>query len=222
MIAGHAGLALAARSQYRDIPLGTLMTAAFALDLIWPVLILTGIEQVAIDPASTSFTPLVFTSIPWSHSLVMTLVWGVAAAWLVRARGYRAEAGMLVGLLVVSHWVLDAIVHMSDLPLWPSQTAPLAGLGVWNSIPATLAVEGVLFALGVALYWRRTVARDWKGASGFWAMIIVIGIVWGVSPLMPPPATSTAVAFGALVLWVIPFWAAWCDFHRDRVIAPPP
>ncbi|MBA2291223.1 MAG: hypothetical protein H0W15_02075 [Gemmatimonadales bacterium] len=216
MFVGHAGLAFAARARYRDVPLGTLMAAAFALDLIWPLLVLAGLETVTVDPAVVGFTPLVFTWYPWSHSLLMVVGWGVVAALIVRARGHRREVGMLVALLVVSHWVLDVVVHHPDLPFWPGAGTALAGLGLWNSVPGTLAVEGLLFAGGVAMYWRRTVARSWQGASGFWALVIVMGILWASAPLLPPPASGRAVALGALSLWLIPFWAAWCDSHRDR------
>ncbi len=216
MFAGHAGLAFAARARYPDVPLGTLMAAAFALDLIWPLLLLTGIETVSVNPEAIGFTPLVFTWYPWSHSLLMVMAWAVVAGLLVRARGYRREVGLLVAVLVASHWVLDVVVHNPDLPFWPGEDSALAGLGLWNSIPGTLAVEGLVLAIGVAMYWRRTVARDWQGASGFWALVLVIGIVWSSAPLLPPPASGRAVALGALLIWVVPFWAAWCDSHRDR------
>jgi hypothetical protein len=219
MFAGHAGLALAARARYRDVPLGTLIAAAFALDLAWPILLLLGVEEVNVRAGATAFNPLVFTSYPWTHSLAMAVVWGVLAAAVVRWRGYRGEVGLLAGLLVVSHWVLDAVVHAPDLPLWPADTAPLVGLGLWNSVPVTLLVEGALFAIGVALYWRSTAARTWAGSSGFWAFVIVVGIAWAAMPLLPLPADSRAVAYGAVALWLLPFWAAWFDFHRGRVVS---
>ena len=137
--------------------------------------------------------------------------------------GYGVEAATLAGLLVVSHWVLDAVVHQPDLALWPGADTPLIGLGLWNSVPATLAVEGLLLAAGAAVYWQRTVARDWQGSRGFWAFIVTIILVWASAPLLPPPSSERAVAVGALALWLIPFWAAWFDFHRARagtVVAP--
>ena len=74
----------------------------------------------------------------------------------------------MLGALVVSHWVLDVIVHRPDLPLAPGTSLRL-GLGLWNPIPATLAVEFVLYAVGVWLYWRVTEARDRVGSLGFCA-----------------------------------------------------
>lgn len=219
MIAGHAGLALAARARYRDVPLGTLMAAAFALDLAWPVFVLLGLEDVNVRAGATAFTPLVFTSYPWTHSLVMACAWGLGAAALVRMRGYRAAVAVLAALVVVSHWLLDAVVHAPDLPVWPGATAPLVGFGLWNSVPATLLVEGALFAVGVALYWRTTAARHWAGSSGFWAFVIVVGVIWAAAPLLPLPANRDAVAYGALALWLVPFWAAWFDYHRGRVVS---
>ncbi len=229
MLAGHAGLALAIRARHREVPLGTLMAAAFALDLAWPLLLLLGTEQVTVRADATAYTPLVFTWYPWTHSLAMAAAWGLGGALLVRMRGYRSGVAVVAGLMVVSHWFLDAIVHIPDLPLWPGSAAPLVGLGLWNSVPGTLVVEGMLFALGVAMYWRSTATRSWAGSSGFWGFVLVMGIIWAGSPLLPTPADSGVVAAGALALWIVPFWAAWFDYHRDRNVSggearpvPPP
>src|SRR6266702_1654805 len=139
MFLGHFAVALAAKRAAPRTSLGTLLSAALWLDLLWPVLILFGTEQVRIDPGNTAFTPLDFESYPWSHGLLPVLGWSVAAAVFYRARtGYRRGAAV-VGFLVFSHWVLDFVTHRPDLPLWPD--GPRVGLGLWGSVAATLAVE---------------------------------------------------------------------------------
>jgi hypothetical protein len=60
---------------------------------------------------------------------------------------------LLVGGVVVSHWVLDFVTHAPDMPLWPG-SSPRVGLGLWRSVPATFFVEGALFVAGIALYAR--------------------------------------------------------------------
>ena len=216
MLVGHAGLALGLRAKNREVPLGTLMAAAFALDLIWPIFLLLGIEEVSIRPGATAYNPLVFTSYPWTHSLAMAGAWGLAAWLLVRSRGYRGAVATLAGLVVVSHWVLDAVVHTADLPLWPGSTSPLAGLGLWNSLPATMLAEGIIFVTGIGMYWRSTNARNAAGDSGFWGFVFVLGILWVSAPFLPAPSSASAVAVGALLLWLVPFWAAWFDGNRGR------
>jgi len=163
MFVGHLAVALAAKRVEPRAPLGTLVAAAFALDLIWPMLLLAGIEMVRIDPGNTAFTPLAFDYYPWSHSLSMAIVWAVAAGRVAAAVLKQARPGLIIGLTVVSHWVLDFFMHRPDLPLWPG--GPKAGLGLWNSIPLTLLVEGALFAAGVAFYLRATRARE-AGSAG--------------------------------------------------------
>ena len=123
--------------------------------------------MVRIDPGNTAFTPLAFDYYPWSHSLSMAFVWAVAVGRVAAAVLRHARAGLIIGLTVLSHWVLDFFMHRPDLPLWPG--GPEVGLGLWNSIPLTLLVEGVLFAAGVAIYLRATRARDRVGTWAFWA-----------------------------------------------------
>src|SRR5262245_49158462 len=149
MFVGHTAVALAAKRGARGTSLGLLVIAAFALDVLWPVFLLAGIEQVRIAPKATAFNGLEFVSYPWSHSLMMSMCWGACAFAIARWRGKPARVGLLLAALVVSHWVLDFVSHAPDMPLWPGRS-PRLGLGLWNSIAATLVVEGTLFALGIA------------------------------------------------------------------------
>jgi uncharacterized membrane protein len=83
----------------------------------------------------------------------------------------------IVGAAVVSHWLLDAIVHRPDLPLWPG-SAVRVGAGLWNSIGATIIVEFVLFAVGLAIYLRATRARDRIGSWGLAAMVALLLLIF--------------------------------------------
>jgi hypothetical protein len=73
---GHYAVALAAKPAAPHTSLGTLVAAAAFLDLLWPVLVLVGVETVTVDPGNTVFTPLNFVSYPYSHSLSLSIVWG--------------------------------------------------------------------------------------------------------------------------------------------------
>jgi len=214
MFVGHFAVALAAKRAAPRTSLATLFAAAQLLDLVWPVLVLAGLETVRIDPGNTAFTPLDFTSYPWSHSALLAAGWAglFGAAYLLRT-GDRAGAAVCAAL-VASHWLLDVASHRPDLPLYPG--GPKEGLGLWGSVPWTLAVELTLFALGLALYLGATRARD---AVGRWALVGLIAfllVAYLGNVAGPPPPSPTAVAVVTLVGWaVILPWAAWADRHRE-------
>jgi len=210
---GHTAVALAAKSRAPEVPLGWLVAAAFGLDLLWPIFLLTGLERVSIVPGATAFTPLVFDSYPWSHSLLMACAWGLCAAALVRWRGMTGGVALLVGGVVVSHWVLDFVTHAPDMPLWPG-SSPRVGLGLWRSVPATLLVEGALFVAGIALYARATRPADRIGSIGLWTFLLVSTILWVTVPWSPPPPSPRSLAWFSCVSWLLVAWAAWADRHR--------
>jgi hypothetical protein len=212
MFVGHLAAALAAKRVERRAPLGALVGAAFGLDLIWPVLLLAGVETVRIDPGNTAFTPLAFDSYPWSHSLSMAIVWSIVVGRVAAAALKHARAGLIIGVTVLSHWVLDVLTHRPDLPLWLG--GPKVGLGLWNSIPLTLIVEGTLFAAGVALYLRATRPRDAAGTWALWALIAFATAIWVSGPFSSPPPNATAIAVVGLALWLFPLWASWVERHR--------
>lgn len=213
MFVGHAAVALAGKTRVPTISLGLLLAAAFWLDLVWPVLVLAGLEVVRVDPGNTVFTPLAFDSYPWSHSLLMVMGWSALAAGLAACCRRGGRTGALVGVLVLSHWVLDAVMHRPDLPLWPG-TSPLVGFSLWNSVTASLLVEGLLFAGGILLYVRATTPTDRTGRLAFWGLIGLMLGIWASQPFSPPPPNATAVAVGSLAIWLLVFWAAWADRHR--------
>jgi len=212
---GHSSLAFAAKARVPRAPLAALLAATFGLDLLWPVFVLAGIERVRIEPGNTAFTPLAFDSYPWSHSLVMAAVWGGLAGGLWYAVRRDRAVAWIIGALVVSHWVLDWASHRPDMPLWPGASSPLLGLGLWNSIPATLIVEGLMFAIGLGMYFRTTRARDWVGSWVFGALLLFLTYAWVSGPFSPPPPSATAIAVVGIVfgLLMIP-WTAWIDRHR--------
>ena len=213
MFIGHFAVGFAAKRSAPRATLGALMAAPLLLDLVWPFFLLTGWEQVRIDPGNTAFTPLDFVAYPYSHSLLTTLGWATLAAVLyhLRARYWRGTIAVWTG--VVSHWVMDAIVHRPDLPVYPGASLRV-GLGLWNSIPATLVVELLLFAGGVWLYARTTRASDRVGKYGFWAYVSFLIIIYFGNLSSAPPANVKVIAVAALLLWLMVPWAWWFDRHR--------
>src|SRR5690242_10660436 len=157
MFIGHFGLAFAAKRAAPKTSLGTTFVAAQLTDLLWPLFLLFGWEQVQITPNANPFLILAFTNYPWSHSLAMQVVWGLALGGLYFLVTRYSRGALIVGLLVPSHWVLDLVVHRPDLPLYPGGAARL-GFGFWNSPIATIIVEAIVFIAGIAVYARATTA----------------------------------------------------------------
>jgi hypothetical protein len=214
MFIGHYALGLAAKRLEPRLPLAVLLAAPQVLDLLWPVFVLSGVERVEVAPGDTAFMPLRFVSYPWSHSLVMAIVWAIVFGAIVQRRGASLRGAGIAAALVVSHWVLDVASHGPDMPLWPGG-GPLLGLGLWRSVPATLVVESAMYAAGVTLYARATRSKDRTGTWAYAGLVGFLFLAYIANVLGPPPPSATAVAVSALALWLIPLWGVWIERHRE-------
>jgi hypothetical protein len=217
MFLGHAAAGLAAKAAAPRLSLGWLVAAAYLLDLLRPVFLLLGWEVVRIDPGNTAVTPLDSVSYPISHSLVAVILWAALCGLLVAGPG-RARDGLVVACVVASHWCLDALTHRPDLPLTPGGSARV-GLGLWNSVPGTLAAEFGLLAIGAWIYARRTRAIDRAGVRGFVSFLAVLIVIAIGNFAGPPPPSPGAIAVVGLLLWLLPIWAGWFDRHRSGGVA---
>lgn len=218
MFIGHFAVAVAAAAKTRAprASLGSFIAASFFLDALWPVFVLLGIETFQVDPGNTAFTPLRFVSYPWSHSLAMALVWSIVFGGVHYAIRKDALTAKWLAGVVLSHWVLDAITHRPDLPLLPG-LATRVGLGLWNSVPATVAIEGTMFAGAVWLYARATQPLDRVGRWAWIAFVSLLAIVYAAN-LGPPPAPGQETLITWVTIGMIAFvpWGGWIDRHRSR------
>jgi len=219
MFIGHFGLGLAGKAAAPRASLGTWFAAVQLLDLLWPVFLLLGLEHVRIAPGITRLTPLDFYDYPITHSLLGAVVWSVVFAALYGLLRPSARWGLagLLGLGVLSHWVLDLLVHRPDLPLLPH--GPYVGLGLWNVPAVALPLELALYLGGAALYLRRTRPRQLGGgAAGRWAiwlLLLALPGFWIAAALGPPPPGVRTLAWGGLMIWLFVAWAGWCDRRRE-------
>lgn len=214
MFIGHYAVGFAAKKIVPKVSLGTLFLSVQLLDLIWPILILLGIEHVKIEPGNTSFTPLDFYDYPISHSLVTSIGWSVflgAVYYLVKK---YPKGAWVLGAGVFSHWLLDFITHRPDLPLSPG-SSDYVGLGLWNSVLWSVVLEGALFVAGVLIYARTTSAKDRTGNLAFWSLVGFLGLVWVINMVGPPPPSVTAIGWSAMLLWLLVPWGYWIDRHRQ-------
>ena len=186
MFVGHVAVAmLAARARPRT-PFVWWMAAANLVDLVWPLLLLAGVETVRVAPGITAFTPLAFESYPWTHSLLAGVLWGAALAGFARAAGVERAALPLLAATVVSHWLLDWLTHVPDLPLAPWLAA-------------------------ITLFLRARRPTSWAGHLAIWSFVLLNTFIWASGPFTPPPPDARSLAWFALVGWIVVPWAWWID-----------
>lgn len=214
MFVGHYAVGLAAKSFAPRTSLGVLMAAPILLDLLWPVLVLIGWEQVSIISHPNPFLRLQFDSYPISHGLVAVAGWATLFASIYFGFSRYLAGAITIWFGVVSHWLLDYIVHRPDLPLYAGSSR-LLGLGLWNRRWVTVAVELAMLAAGVAIYFFKTKPKDKIGSFGFALFVAVVVALYAAVVVGPAPPTVNKLAIGALSgLLVVPF-AWWFDSHRE-------
>jgi membrane-bound metal-dependent hydrolase YbcI (DUF457 family) len=171
------------------------------------------IEQASIVPGITKMTPLDFTNYPISHSLLIVLVWGI----LIGVTGWRMSKKKKIGYVlfacVVSHWLLDFLVHRPDLPLYPGNS-PKVGLGLWNHVAVAVIIESLIFVTGVYVYSRVTKARNKWGTVSLVLLVSCLGLIYIANIMGPPPPDMKAIAWAGNLQWIFVIMAFWVDRRR--------
>jgi hypothetical protein len=216
MFIGHFALGFGAKRVAPAVSLGTLFLAAQFADLLWPFLLLAGVERVEIDPGNTVLTPLNFVSYPYSHSLAALAGWSMIFAgayrWLRRS---PVVAVVTAGALVLSHWFLDVATHRPDLPLTIGGSERF-GLGLWNRPLIEIPLELLLFGLGIFFYLRATRARTRAGTIGLWLFVVFLVATYFAALFGPPPPSSTALMWSGFSMWLLVAFGYWLDTKRSR------
>ncbi len=200
MFIGHYGVSFAAKRVDPSIPLWGLFVAVQLLDGFWAPFVLLGIEKVRIVPGITASNPLDLYYMPYTHSLLAALLWSAGALLVYRVLGQRRGkpmAAVVVGLAVLSHWLLDLLVHRPDLPLYDD--AVKVGLGLWNLPVAALGLEATLLFGGMWLYFGVVAPPRWP--------MVVFGVVMFAIQVYvffgPPPVSDRAAAWTALAAYAV-------------------
>jgi hypothetical protein len=212
MFIGHYALGLATKGliskKYNKTPsLAVMFIAVQFLDLLWPIFVLLGIEKVQIDAGNTKLTPLAFTFYPYSHSLLMSIIWGALFGLIYFFITQNRQGSILLFGLVVSHWILDLIVHIPDLPITPFGNLK-AGLGLWNYPIIETVIEIGFFIMGTILYFKSV--RP-KRKITFWTLISVLLLIHLMNIFGPPPPTVIAIAWAGNLMWLFVLWAWWIE-----------
>jgi hypothetical protein len=219
MFIGHYAVALAAKKAAPNTSLGTLVISVQLVDLLWPIMMLLGLEHVRIDPGNTVVTPLDFYDYPITHSLIGAIGWSVGFGLLYFAIRRYKRGALVLGLGVFSHWILDLITHRPDLPLGLGGNV-LFGLGLWNSFWGTVVVELGILVIGLVLYLQSTSAKDRVGMYGFWGLTILFVLLYFANLFGPPPPSVEVIAYAGLGSWLFVLWAFWVDRHRRSAAVP--
>lgn len=221
MFLGHYGVAFAVKRAEPKVSLGTLFVATQLVDVLWGGFLVLGWEHVRVLPDANPLLTLQFYDYPISHSLIGALAWSVAAAalyysWPTRDTTRHSQAALLVGATVASHWLLDFIVHVPDLPLLTNESTKV-GLGLWRHFGLSVALELVVLAAGVAVYIgrrsRRRPVRPWRLGL---VLALLLGTyafsLWG-----PEPGSTTILGLSDVgFLLGMGFVAAWADHRATR------
>jgi len=207
MFVGHYSVAFAAKSDKNKIPLWVLFIAVQFLDYIWATLVLLGIEKLRVIKGFTAGSMLDSYFHPYSHSLITAILWSVAAAIgykVVCSRHgghYTKYAGLVVGLAVFSHWVLDLVAHPRDLAIYDNTWK--VGFGLWNYRGPEFALEIGLLGAGILLYLTRNVMPAIrKGAViAFGTALVVIQI--GDTYVPRNPLTARQTVMGVWIFYTL-------------------
>jgi hypothetical protein len=200
MFVGHYGVSFAAKRVAPSIPLWVLFIAVQLLDVFWAPFILLGIEKVRIVPGITASNPLDLYYMPYSHSLLAALLWSAGAFFgyrLFARRGAVGNAAFVVALAVLSHWILDFLVHRPDLPLY-DDTAKV-GLGLWNLPAVAFGLEAALLFGGMWLYFGTGLMPRLRMILFGLVMLAVQAYVF----FGPPPVSAEAAAWTALAAYAV-------------------
>jgi hypothetical protein len=207
MFAGHIGAGLAIGSAERRINVGVFIFAAVLLDFVLWLFILLGWESVIIpaDYTTTHQPEFVF---PYSHGLLASIAWSALAGttaffYYQRLEKGRFRAAALISATVFSHWLLDALVHIAELPIAGAGSMKV-GLGLWHSMPVALAAEALIAAAGLALFLS---GAGLSRAKKLWLTVLCLVIlaftVIGMTVAPPPPSVNTMAATSLVTIAVV-------------------
>lgn len=216
LFVGHYGISFLAKSAEKSIPLWTLFLAVQIVDIGWAILVLLGIEKVRIVPGFTATNPLDLYYMPYTHSLPASFLWFGLAYAVYKHAGFsqrRNRPAVLVALAVISHWLLDLIVHRPDLPLYDDTYK--VGLGLWNYPVIAFLLEALFLFGGMSLYLRSTKAKTPLGTYGW---LIFGGIMLGIQASVffgpPPPSTSVLAVMALGPYFLFAGMAFWLERKR--------
>lgn len=223
MFIGHYGPALAAKPLEKRLPLWLLFLAVQWLDVGWSVLVMLGVEKLRIVKGFTRGSALDLYYMPFTHGLLgalaLSLSLGAIAAMFYRER--RTAIVLVVAGAVFSHWLLDLVVHVPDLPLLDNSFK--VGFGLWRYLWISFPLEISLLIAGAFVYARAVPSRTRFGDAYLWLFVAAMALIETYGAFGPEPASPTAEAETALMAYlVLAALAGAVDWARGTAWLPAP
>jgi hypothetical protein len=215
LVFGHYSASFVGKAVTAQVPLWVYFIAAQWLDIWWSLLVLLAIEKVRIVPGFTEGHPLDHYYMPYSHGLPGAILLSILFGGLVAMRLGKKRTAIFVAVSMVSfsHWVLDFLVHVPDLPLYGNEAK--VGLGLWRHLAISLPLELGLLAAGALIYWVKEPANDRRGRAALWVFVAVLATMQVYVTFGPPPQSSMTMATTGLAFYVlIAAFAAWVERMR--------
>ena len=203
MFVGHYGVSFAAKPMAPRVPLWVWFIATQWLDVLWSILVLLDVERMRVVPGFTEANSYDLYYMPYTHglagSIVLSIVLGAVVAAFVSEN--RARTLFLVAVASFSHWLLDLIVHVADLPLYDNSVK--VGFGLWHHVMLSFPLELILLGIGAWLFARSAKFVDAKGIFVFAAFLILLILIQVYANFGPPPTSPKSFAVFAISLYAI-------------------
>jgi hypothetical protein len=216
MFVGHYGPAFAAKPVSKSIPLWLLFIAVQFMDVMWSLFVLLGIEKLRIVPGFTAANPLDLYYMPYSHgllgSLVLAALLGGVSEYFIPQKG---RTFLIVGACAFSHWLLDLVVHVPDLPLIADRMK--VGFGLWRWRDISLAAELATLFAGLWAMRRYAPVADRSANIRLWALagwLVLAQLFDTFGPQPTTPQIAAAMALGGYTVFTLFAWQV--DRARGR------
>ena len=220
MFIGHYGVSFAAKAPEKRLPLWLLFLAVQWLDVVWSALVMLNVEKLRIVNGLTQGSPLDLYYMPFTHGLLgalaLSAALGAVGALFVKER--RAALFVVLAGAVFSHWLLDLVVHVQDLPLWGDSFK--VGFGLWRNLWISFPLEIALLVAGAAIYARAVPSRNLRGDVWLWGFVAAMAAIQVYGSFGPAAESGLAEAHTALVAYlVLAILAGAVDWVRGRAPA---
>ena len=220
MFIGHYSAAFAAKAAKPDIPLWHLFVAVQLVDFVWAGLVLAGIEKANVVPGFLAASPLDLYHMPYTHSLLASCIWALAAMaiyGLMRGGGGKWKLGAVIGAAVLSHWFLDLLVHGPDLQIYPG--GEKFGLGLWASLLWSQVAEiGLLILTAIVCFKAVYTGAGPGGRRTQIHILLLLAFMRAIQAYSHLPVsdlpTTREFAVSALLGYSVLSFAAWLAERR--------
>jgi hypothetical protein len=214
MFIGHYAPAFAAATSRKSPRLGALFVAAQLVDIAFFSFLILGVEKMRMLPGATAMNAMDLYDMPWTHSLAGAVGWGILFGLAIRLLHGNWTASAIGGAVVVSHWLVDLLVHRPDLTL--AGSPPKFGLGLWNHPWIEIPLELAFAFGGLWFFVSRTRATSGMGKWSPWALAIGMAVLQAVNWTTPQPteagpapaSTGWLGLFAYAVLAGLAWWVA--------------